>query len=90
MSFLHIVLRNFDWRVGTHQHNLIKRSFSSCSLHVKLRSVVADELLRVRMDTKMSLISEIREKVVIIGQELILYHLMHISTTTNDEFIATT
>ena len=40
------------------------------SEHIKLRSVVADELLRVRMDTKMSLISEIREKIVIIGQEL--------------------
>ena len=37
---------------------------------INLRSAVADEMLRVRMDTKMSLISEIREKVVIIGQEL--------------------
>jgi len=37
---------------------------------INLRSVVADEMLRIRMDTKMSLISEIREKVVIIGQEL--------------------
>lgn len=40
------------------------------SEYIKLRSAVADELLRVRMDTKMSLISEVREKVVIIGQEL--------------------
>ncbi len=40
------------------------------SEYIKLRSVVADKLLRVRMDTKMSLISEIREKVVIIGKEL--------------------
>ena len=40
------------------------------SEHINLRSIVADELLRVRMDTKMSLISEIRKRVVIIGQEL--------------------
>jgi len=38
--------------------------------YINLRSAVADEMLRIRMDTKMSLISEIREKVVIIGQEL--------------------
>jgi len=56
--------------MSSFQNPIAHEDYEGNSECINLRSVVADGLLRVRMDTKMSLISEIREKVVIIGQEL--------------------
>jgi len=59
-----------DTTMSTFPNPIAHEDYEGNSETIKLRSAVADEILRVRLDTKMSLISEIREKIVIIGQEL--------------------
>lgn len=60
----------YNTAMSSFPNPIAHEDYEGNSEYIKLRSTVADELLRVRMDTKMSLISEIREKIVIIGQEL--------------------
>ena len=57
-------------KMSSFQNPIAHEDYDGNSERITLRSAVANDLLRVRMDTKMSLISEIREKIVLIGHEL--------------------